>query len=286
MYDRGGRKLDQSTGIKKVHILYFSPTGGTRKAATAIGQKIGKQLNVPITEIDGTKPAVRQKGYSFGKDDLVVLGMPTYAGRIPNKILPDLKAGLHGNGNTQMLLVSVYGNRDYGESLREMIFLAEENGFLPIAAAACVSAHAFSPSLAQERPDEKDLTEIENFAKRAAEKIQKEDKTTVSIEPERPIGPYYTPLKEDGSQAKFLKAKPVTDRSRCNQCGICANVCPMESISREDCGIISGICIKCQACVKSCPSQAKYFSDGDFLSHAAMLETNYQDRKENVFFIP
>ena len=95
------------------------------------------------------------------------------------------------------------------------------------------------------------------------------------------IGPYYTPLKEDGAPAKFLKAKPLTDWSKCSRCGACARFCPMGSIDRETMEAV-GVCIKCQACVRKCTRRAKYFDDPDFLSHVAMLEQNYTRRAENI----
>ena len=35
----------------------------------------------------------------------------------------------------------------------------------------------------------------------------------------------------------------------------------MGSVDREDVSQVTGICIKCQACIKSCPNGAKYFTD-------------------------
>ena len=92
-----------------------------------------------------------------------------------------------------------------------------------------------------------------------------------------PLAPYYTPLKEDGTGAHFLKAKPVTDASRCTRCGICASVCPMGSIAADEPDSTAGICIKCHACIKTCPARARRFLDGDFLSHVKMLENTLGD---------
>ena len=47
----------------------------------------------------------------------------------------------------------------------------------------------------------------------------------------------------------------------------------------------TGLCIKCQACVRRCPTHAKYFEDADFLSHVAMLEQNFTRRAENVILL-
>ena len=48
---------------------------------------------------------------------------------------------------------------------------------------------------------------------------------------------------------------------------------------------VTGVCIKCQACVRKCTRKAKYFEDAAFLSHVAMLEQNFTDRKENALFL-
>ena len=98
------------------------------------------------------------------------------------------------------------------------------------------------------------------------------------------IGPYYTPLKTDKTPAKFLKAKPLTDWSKCCQCGACARACPMGSIDPKTMEAV-GLCIKCQACVRKCTRHAKFFEDPDFLSHVAMLEENYTRRAENFILV-
>lgn len=52
----------------------------------------------------------RDMKYSFTKDDIVVLGVPVYGGRIP-AVLNNVINNLKGDG-TKAILVSVYGNRD------------------------------------------------------------------------------------------------------------------------------------------------------------------------------
>jgi len=66
--------------IKKVVVIYFSPTGTTQKAITAFGTGMG----LPLEKIDLTTPKARQAyKRSFRKDELVIAGLPVYAGRLP-----------------------------------------------------------------------------------------------------------------------------------------------------------------------------------------------------------
>ncbi|MFQ9208234.1 MAG: hypothetical protein ACLR3S_03080 [Clostridium fessum] len=45
---------------------------------------------------------------------------------------------------------------------------------------------------------------------------------------------------------------------------MCATVCPMGSIPADAPDTCTGICIKCQACIKACPAGAKYFDNEAF----------------------
>ena len=69
-------------------------------------------------------------------------------------------------------------------------------------------------------------------------------------------------------------------------CGLCAELCPMGSIDPADVSQVNGICIKCCACVKGCPSGAKFFDDAGYLYHRHELEAEYARPAANeVFYI-
>ncbi len=270
--------------VKNIYAVYFSPTGGTQKIAEVLSNDLSQLLHIPFQKIDLTILTNRQIRFDFDSNSLVILAVPVYAGRIPNKLLPDLERSLNGSGKTAIIPVCVYGNRNYDEALREMLILTEKNGFIPIGAAAMISQHAFSSLIAKDRPDFSDFEELTYFSNKIAKEIlNNHELTSITYDRDIPIGPYYTPLKSDHTPAKFLKAKPVTDMDKCNNCGICVRRCPMGSISADNVADVFGICIKCQACVKFCPTHAKYFTDIDFLSHVEMLENTYTDRKEAKF---
>ena len=268
--------------LKRVCVLYFSPTGGTEKIARAAAGALAGKLGLDQEFFDFTRPEGRETEYRFGPEDLLVMASPVYAGRLPNKLAPEYKTKIFGEGSPAVPLC-VFGNRSPDEALRELVLLLEGNGFRIAAAAAFAGRHAFSDKVGEGRPDGDDLDEIAAFAARAAEKLSGDSLPLLEMDRSE-IGPYYTPLKEDGTPAKFLKAKPLTDWSKCSRCGACARFCPMGSIDRETMEAV-GLCIKCQACVRKCTRHAKYFEDPDFLSHVAMLEQNYTRRAENLAIV-
>ena len=270
--------------MNRICYIYFSPTGGTKLVAGNIAKAMALELNLPMESFDITVPEGREKIYNFSAEDLVVIASPTYAGRVPNKMLPEFERLVQGAGQTPAVIVSVYGGRSNDEGLRELLTVCEKNGFKAIAAASCVVRHSMSRVLAATRPNDADMAELDAFGRKAARKAL-ENASAVDIDRGTPIAPYYKPLKEDLSPAVFLKAKPLTHADKCIKCATCAASCPMGSISYEDYATVSGVCIKCHACVRNCPSGAKYFDNEELLSHIRMLEANYKGEQEYKFYI-
>ena len=275
-------KLKLKLKLKRINTIYFSPTGGTAEIVRFIARELAALLHLEEREIDLTRPENRKMQLQLGCDELLIMASPVYAGRLPNKLLPDYHALLHGEG-TPAVAVCTFGNRSCDEALRELVMLLEGNNFHVAGAAAFACRHAFSERIGTGRPDGEDMAQMRQFAAHVADKLK-----SASIPPLQmnrgEIGSYYVPLRTDGAPAKFLKAKPKTNWEKCNHCGICARVCPLGSIDRESMEAV-GLCIKCQACVHRCPEGAKYFDDPDFLSHVAMLEKNYIRRADHVILL-
>lgn len=279
-------KEDETMRIEKVWVVSFSPTGQTELVGEHVGTAAVRMLKgAELEVIDVTPPAARERRLVFGESDLVIFCTPTYAGRVPNKIMPYYRDCIEGNGALAAAVVT-YGNRSYDDSLMELSQLAVQNEFSLIGCGAFVCQHAFAETLAIGRPDEDDLRSASALGRGIAEKII----SGSLCKPEKipgndPIGPYYVPKGTDGQPAVFLKAKPVTDHEKCVACGLCAKSCPMGSIDAEQGFETTGICIKCQACVRKCPMWAKSFVDEAFQSHRQMLKENYAggDKKPEIF---
>jgi len=269
---------------RNINAVYFSATGTTEKIVCHAAEKLAKtiQNQGTVTKINFTLPAFREQPASFSEADIVIMGVPVYAGRVPNVLLKYLNT-FTGNGAWAVPVV-VYGNRHYDDALIELNDILETTGFKVIAGAAFIGEHSFSKILGKDRPDEKDIAIVDEFADGISQKIINNQPTPVTVKGNRPYRRYYVPVNAEGIPVDIRKVTPKTNND-CTDCKLCADICPMGSIDYDDVSRINGICIKCGACIKSCPAEAKYYDDEDYLRHKQELEIQFTRRSEPELFV-
>ncbi len=272
---------------KKVWAVYFSATDTTKKIVLTIADEAARLLGAEREDYDFTLPGMRENGFAAGKDDLVIFGTPVYAGRVPNVLLKYL-ATIQGNGALAVPVV-LFGNRNFDDGLIELRDILENTGFHTVAAAAFVGEHSFSKTLAAGRPDADDMKEALAFAGKVAEKVKglPEGEAPAPVEVDgvpHPYRGYYQPRDRKGVSIDIRKVKSLVSDA-CDDCKICADVCPMGSISHENVREYTGICIKCGACIKKCPKQARYYEDEGYLYHQHELEEGYTRRAAISLFL-
>ena len=155
--------------FKKVNLVYFSATDVSKKYAQAMGNALEKE----VVEFDFTVPENRDpaKAPAFGKDDLVILALPIYGGRVPTVCLEYVEA-LKGD-ETPCVVIGTYGNRHYDDAVVEMEDLMNERGFVVAAGGAVVGRHSFSDNIAGNRPDAADLEGAAEFIKKRGRMTRK-----------------------------------------------------------------------------------------------------------------
>lgn len=268
--------------LQRIRLIYFSATDTTKTTVRRIGQMLSQQLSIPVQEDDFTLPAAREQEIACSEEELAVIGVPVYAGRIPNKLLPYVSGQIHGS-RTPAVPVVLFGNRAYDDALIELRDVMERNGFRCIAGAAFVGEHSFSYTLGAGRPDAEDLLVADQFARRIAQQVSRMEtlpEKPVEVKGNPELRPYYAPK----NAREYLKVKPVVGDA-CIGCGTCAALCPMGSIDPQDVRQYTGPCIKCGACIKKCPRQARYFDDPVYLQHKQELETKFTRRAEVEIFL-
>ena len=264
--------------IKSVKLVYFSPTGTTKRVILGIAQGIHPDTRECI---DITRPDARDQPLIVPENEMLVIGVPVYMGRVPALLMDWLNA-IQAH-NTPAVCVVVYGNRVYDDALIELKNCLANRGCIPIAGAAFIGEHSFSDAgtpTAEGRPDENDLHVAEVFGQKIREKIRSASSLS-RISGVHVPGTY--PYRGD---AKLWTVDFISVSDACLQCGTCAELCPVGAIdSNNSRRIDTGKCITCCACIRNCPHHTRSMKPGLVKDAQLRLHTLYSDRKEPEYFI-
>ena len=185
-----------------IYAIYFSPTGGTEKIVTFIAEQFGEYQSIDLCE------KTSDLTNDFSEEDLCIIGVPSFGGRVPAIALERIKA-LSGN-NATAILITVYGNRAYEDTLIELEDTLIEKNFTCQAAIAAIAEHSIMHQFATGRPDQNDLTELASFA-------QKTCGSCGLCAAKCPSGA----IPSDNPKQ--------TDKDKCISCMRCISVCPTHS---------------------------------------------------------
>lgn len=249
--------------------ITFSPTGGTEKVADIIAE----EWEVPVTRVDLSDAKTDCSKIKLGQGDTVLIAVPSYGGRVPELAAKRL---MKINGNqARCVIVCVYGNRAYEDTLVELRDIVESCGFHAIAAISAVAEHSIMHQYATGRPDEKDEEVLRGFAKTIYGKLMADELPASVLEV-----PGNRPYKKAGGAGLVPKAT-----KECVGCGLCAKKCPAQAISNDNLKTAdSKKCISCMRCVAGCPRSARKVN-GALVSAAALaIRKACSERKEAELF--
>lgn len=252
-----------------LYNIFFSPTGGTERVAGILAKTISKRAE----EVDLSDRETDFSMYSFQKEDLCLIAVPSYGGRVPEPAVERIRK-MRGNG-AKAVLVVVYGNRAYDDTFAELQDIVKEAGFVCVAAVAAIAEHSIMRQFASGRPDQDDQKQLTAFAETLREKWKTD---TFSEEPKLPGN---RPYRAYGG----VPMKPKVKRS-CNTCGRCAAQCPVGAIPKDHPDTTdTEICISCMRCIAVCPRQARYISRLLLAAGSGKLKKVCSERKENELFL-
>ena len=154
--------------IDKVYNLFFSPTDTTKFVLQFLSEQISPNYkNINLTSRDTNLDDV-----SLAENDLVFLGVPSYAGRVPITF-KERFSKIKGN-NALAIVVVTYGNRAQEDTLIELFDMAKEQGFRILAGSAVVTEHSIIHDFGKGRPDRKDKAELISFMQKLKNKLQED----------------------------------------------------------------------------------------------------------------
>lgn len=251
----------------KIHQIIFSPTGGTKRVCEYICEGIGRETIVTdlcVKENEIIYPDIQE-------DDLTVIAMPVFAGRVPELAVTRLQ-NIKSN-NAKCVIVAVYGNRAYDDALLEMQDVATEMGFRVVAAVGAIAEHSIARVYAAGRPDDEDRKELAGFGATIINKVESTDTfESLSLPGNRPY--------RAGNTGPF----PTAD-DNCTGCGTCQELCPANAIPADDLrNVNKELCISCMRCISVCPTKARNIGQVEIMV-TEKLKTLAATRKNNELFI-
>lgn len=254
--------------LKKVKYFYFSPTNTTRKVVEKIAEGTGLELEEEnLTFVEKNK-----EDYTVEVDTLTIVGIPVYAGRVPQIILKTLKE-IKGNGYA--IPVVVYGNRAYEDALVELEDILKASGFSILAGGAFIGEHSYSKKVGTNRPDSEDLELAFDFGKKIMAKLESGNQS-------QPTLPGNRPYKPDMPVRIFAP----NINNNCVYCRKCWLVCPVGAIDSRKPEIVDvEKCIHCYACVKICHFNGREIVDNPVQPIIEMLESKFTERKEPEIYL-
>ena len=242
----------------KVNVIMFSPAGGTARTAEILARELGTLTGaVDIAEHDVFYEGIRADAAS-----IAVVAMPCYFRKV------------NGNG-AKTVLLCVYGNRAYEDTLVEMEDLAKERDFDVIAGVAAIAQHSIVSSIGAGRPDSSDAAKLKDFAQKILAKLEAGDNSKPRLPGKRP---YKKAMGKLGLVPHATKG--------CLYCGTCAKKCPVQAIDIDKIfGASRRKCISCMRCVANCSVDVRKLNALELKLVEAKIKKEASSRKEPELFL-
>lgn len=273
---------EEESFYPKVKVIYFSPTGTTKKIIKNVIKGI-ESKEVDCVDLTKDNRISKIENIDTSKVDLIILGAPVYGGFLYKEFRNYIK-NIDFN-NKAVAIVLLYGNATIMFAKREIISIVKKNNGNVVGYGEFIGEHSFSTKelpVAINRPNTEDINMAISFGKAIREELKNnvEKNKNLSLF-DRFIGkvadikPVHT--------GRRIFTIPKTDYELCDNCGVCIKKCPKACIDNN---IITDkkACIVCMACVKSCHKNARISKAKNPLIKMGLKKIN-RNKNESKFIV-
>ena len=263
----------------KVLIATFTQTGSTKKVANLIAKGL-LSSNWEITHFNISK----DNPPNIDEYDVIGIGTPTYFFR-PPFIVKDFIKNLKGLKNKSSFVFISHGTHpgDCGNWIRRKLKAkgSKDLGYfrsfgMDYWVGYIKRGVLFSPK----SPTEAELSLAKEFGKKITTRFADQIPNVEPFDPSTPIVYAIERMLLVKPFAKFMYSKTFYADSKCDNCGICIEKCPVNNISENNNGKLKwhSNCILCATCELSCPKDAVH-SAFDWIIFAPFMNYNIRMSK-------
>jgi ferredoxin/flavodoxin len=279
--------------IRKALIVYCSPAGSTEHVARHLKEKI-RALGVPVDLID----LAHEPDMAFiisqlpaARDNLCFyIGSPVYGGYPIPPVMEFISRLPKAESGYSVPFVT-YGGVSSGIALQLMGQALEGRGYSILGAAKVMATHSIMWSsespLGKGRPDPSDDRMIEELALtvNAKLKLGNPPGLGLSVLTYQPEETRFRKEKADFASTRSTFPPLKLERTACTQCGICADVCPVDAVTFSPHPEIGSACISCYNCVRRCPEGAIAADLSSAFSHIRAAAEKLREQPETQIFV-
>jgi len=236
---------------KNINIYVFSGTGNTLLVANKISDTLNSNnYNSTVLRMESVKPREIELNSVIGIGFTVAFWNTYPFVRTWINNLPD------GN-NTEVFLFSTMGDSSCG-MIAHIAKILEKKNYKVVGAKGFIMPNNFLLVLKDKKNKErieKTLISVEEYIKGIMASNGYIKKTNIFSSIAFCISSFVTTKLWNTKIAKKIMKFKINEQ-KCNGCGICAKVCPLENIEMKNVPHFKDRCIFCLRCVSYCPQQA------------------------------
>ena len=245
-------------------IAFCSPNGSTRHVAEVIAGRLGELGHAAVLmDLAHAEPEQAKGLVMEGSEppSCLWVGSPVYTDHIVPPVGRFIQ-GLEGQNGLHAVPFVTWGGVNSGVALQEMAEMLTGKGLILLGAAKVLTVHsvmwrAHEP-VGAGHPGLKDDAKVRELVDAVHAKLSSRILSPLALA----ALDYQTPeIKEAAAKKSIAVAKahfPALSVSldRCNQCGLCAELCPAQAITLDPYPQFGEACFLCLKCVRECPQEA------------------------------